>query len=310
MRIAAMAAGAVGGYFAARLAAAGHDAFFIARGAHRDAIAKNGLTVESTLGNLHLPKPNVTDDPAKVGSVDIVLFAVKLWGTEKAAEQARPLVGTNTRVITLQNGVDSVERIVPILGVEQTVGGVANISATVAAPGVIKHLSQTAKIHFGRFDQQPDGMLDAFVNAGKAAKLDIWRSSDIERELWEKFVLLTALAGATAALRSPISPIMTDVELRDFFRELMQEAFAVGKAKGIALDPGFVDERMSFVANNVEPSRKASMAYDLEHGRRLEFDWLTGKVRALGRDLGIPTPASDAVYLVLKLHRLGKLGAE
>jgi 2-dehydropantoate 2-reductase len=135
MRIAAMAAGAVGGYFAARLAAASHDVFFIARGAHRDAIAKNGLTVESALGDLHLPNPNVTDDPAKIGPVDIVLFAVKLWDTEKSAEQARPLVRENTRVITLQNGVDNVERIAPILGIEQTIGGVANISATVAAPG-------------------------------------------------------------------------------------------------------------------------------------------------------------------------------
>src|SRR3974377_1725622 len=128
MRIAAMAAGAVGGYFAARLAAAGHDVFFIARGAPREAIAKHGLKVESFLGDLHLTKPNVTDDPAKVGPVDIVLFAVKLWDTEKAAKQARPLVGENTRVITLQNGVDSVERIAPILGIEQTISGAAQLS--------------------------------------------------------------------------------------------------------------------------------------------------------------------------------------
>ena len=208
-------------------------------------------------------------------------------------------------MITLQNGVDSVEHIALILGVEQTIGGVANISTTVAAPGVIKHLSQIAKIHFGRSDQHPDRVLDAFADAGKAANLDIWLSSDIKRELWEKFIFLTALAGAIAALRSPIGPILADPELRDFFRALMQEAFAVGKAIGVALDSGFVDERMNFVANNVEPSRKASMAYDLEHGRRLELDWLTGKVRALGRALAIPTPATDAVYAVLKVHRLG-----
>ena len=173
MRIAVMAAGAVGGYFGARLAAASHDVFFIARGAHRDAIAKSGLTIESVLGDLHLPKPNVTDDPAKVGPVDIVLFAVKLWDTETAAEQARPLVGENTRVITLQNGVDSVERIAPILGVEQTVGGAAYISATIAAPGVIKHLSQLARMRFGHPDKRPDDKLNAFVDASKAAKLDI-----------------------------------------------------------------------------------------------------------------------------------------
>ena|SRR5262249_19500528 len=305
MRIAAMAAGAVGGYFAARLAAAGHDVSFIARGPHRDAIARNGLTVESALGDLHLPKPHVTDDPAKVGLVDIVLFAVKLWDTESAAEQARPLVGESTRVITLQNGVDSVERIAPILGAERTIGGVATISATVVAPGVIKHLSQIAKIQFGRSDQRPDGRLEAFVDAGKAAALDIALSPDIERELWEKFISITGLAGATAALRSPIGPIMADPDLRSFFRALMDEALAVGRAKGVNLDSGFVDQRMNYVANKIEPGRKASMAYDLEHGKRLELDWLTGKVRTLGRTLRISTPANDAVYMVLKLYRLG-----
>ena len=303
MRIAAMAAGAVGGYFGARLAAAGHDVFFIARGAHRDAIAKSGLTIESLLGDLHLPKPNVTDDPAKVGPVDIVLFAVKLWDTEKAAEQARPLVGENTRVITLQNGVDSVERIAPILGIEQTIGGLASISASIVAPGVIKHTSQPAKLRFGHPDKRADDKLNAFVDASKAAKLDIALAADIQRELWEKFIFLTALAGSTASLRSSIGPIIADPELRGFFRALMEEAFAVGKAKGVALNTAFLDEQMRFVVNQIEPGRKASMAYDLERGKRLELDWLTGKVRALGRRLGIPTPASDAVYIVLKLHR-------
>jgi 2-dehydropantoate 2-reductase len=303
MRIAAMAAGAVGGYFGARLAAAGHDVFFIARGAHRDAIAKSGLKIESLLGDLHLPKPNVTDDPAKVGPVDIVLFSVKLWDTEKAAEQARPLVGENTRVITLQNGVDSVERIAPILGIEQTIGGLASISASIVAPGVIKHTSQLAKLRFGHPDKRADDKLNAFVDASKAAKLDIALAADIQRELWEKFIFLTALAGSTASLSSSIGPIIADPELRGFFRALMEEAFAVGKAKGVALNTAFLDEQMRFVVNQIEPGRKASMAYDLERGKRLELDWLTGKVRALGRRLGIPTPASDAVYIVLKLHR-------
>jgi 2-dehydropantoate 2-reductase len=303
MRIAAMAAGAVGGYFGARLASAGHDVFFIARGAHRDAIAKSGLKIESLLGDLHLPKPNVTDDPAKVGPVDIVLFAVKLWDTEKAAEQARPLVGENTRVITLQNGVDSVERIAPILGIEQTIGGLASISASIVAPGVIKHTSQPAKLRFGHPDKRADDKLNAFVDASKVAKLDIALAADIQRELWEKFIFLTALAGSTASLRSSIGPIIADPELRGFFRALMEEAFAVGKAKGVALNTAFLDEQMRFVVNQIEPGRKASMAYDLERGKRLELDWLTGKVRALGRRLGIPTPASDAVYIVLKLHR-------
>lgn len=300
-----MAAGAVGGYFGARLAAAGHDVFFIARGAHRDAIAKNGLKIESVHGDLHVPKPNVTDDPGKVGPVDIVLFAVKLWDTETAAAAASPLLGPDSRLITFQNGIDNVERLSAVLGADRVVGGAAYIATTIASPGVIKHTSQFATIRFGRADKKLDEKLNAFVNVGKAAKLDIDLSADIARELWQKFIFLTAMAGSTASLRSTIGPIIADLELRGFFRGLMDEAFAVGKAKGVALDPAYLDERMNFLINKVEPGMRASMAHDLERGNRLELDWLAGKVRALGREFGIPTPASDTVYTVLKLHRMG-----
>jgi 2-dehydropantoate 2-reductase len=300
-----MAAGAVGGYFGARMATAGHDVFFIARGANLAAIKSNGLKIESVHGDLHLPKPNVTDDPKSIGAVDIVLFAVKLWDTEKAAEQARPLVGPESRVITLQNGVDSVERVAPILGKEQTLGGATYIATTIAAPGVIKHTSTFAKMRFARADKKPDDKLNAFVTAGKAAKLDIDISDDIQRERWEKFIFLTAMAGATAGLRSSIGPIVTDPELRAFFRQLMTEAQAVGRAQGVALDDAYIEGRMKFLEDVVEPGMKASMAHDLERGNRLELDWLTGKVRELGRAHNIPTPASDTVYTVLKLHRMG-----
>ncbi|MGA7041140.1 MAG: 2-dehydropantoate 2-reductase [Pseudolabrys sp.] len=305
MRIAAMAAGAVGGYFGARLAAAGHDVFFIARGAHRDAIVKNGLKIESVHGDMHLAKPNVTDDPAEVGPVDIVLFAVKLWDTESAAEAARPLLGPDSRLITVQNGIDSVDRLSAVLGADRVVGGAAYIATVMASPGVIKHTSQFAILRIGRADKKPDAKLSAFVDAGKAAKLDINLSADIQRELWQKFIFLTAMAGSTASLRSTIGPIIADPELREFFHALMEEAFAVGKAKGVALDHAYIDERMNFLVNKIEPGMRASMAHDLERGNRLELDWLAGKVRALGREFGIPTPASDTVYTVLKLHRMG-----
>ncbi|HXZ21973.1 MAG TPA: 2-dehydropantoate 2-reductase [Pseudolabrys sp.] len=306
MRIAAMAAGAVGGYFGARLAVAGHDVFFIARGAHRDAMQKNGLKIESVHGDLHLPRPNVADDPGKVGPVDIILFAVKLWDTETAAAAARALLGPDSRLITFQNGVDSVERVSAVLGAERTIGGAAYIATTIAAPGVIRHTSQFAVMRFGHADKRPDDKLNAFVEAGKAARLDIALSADIGRELWQKFIFLTAMAGSTASMRSPIGPIVADPELRGFFRALMEEAFAVGKAKGVALESSYLDERMNFVVNKCEPGMKASMAHDLERGNRLELDWLAGKVRALGRSLNIPTPASDTVYTTLKLYRMGK----
>ena len=305
MRIAAMAAGAVGGYFGARLAAAGHDVFFIARGAHRDAIVKNGLKIESVHGDMHLAKPNVIDDPAEAGPVDIVLFAVKLWDTESAAEAARPLLGPDSRLITFQNGIDSVDRLSAVLGADRVVGGAAYIATVMASPGVIRHTSQFAILRIGRADKKPDVKLSAFVDAGKAAKLDIDLSADIQRELWQKFIFLTAMAGSTASLRSTIGPIIADPELREFFHALMEEAFAVGKAKGVALDHAYIDERMNFLVNKIEPGMRASMAHDLERGNRLELDWLAGKVCALGREFGIPTPASDTVYTVLKLHRTG-----
>jgi 2-dehydropantoate 2-reductase len=205
----------------------------------------------------------------------------------------------------LQNGVDSVERIAPILGADQTIGGVAYIATVIASPGVIKQTSQIAKMRFGRADKKPDEMLQAFVNAGKAAKIDVDISADIQRERWEKFAFLTAMAGSTAALRSPIGPIAADPELRGFFRRLMEEAFAIAKAKGVSLDPAYIEERMTFLQTKVEPGMKASMAHDLERGNRLELDWLAGRVREHGRALNIPTPASDTVYTVLKLHRMG-----
>ena len=305
MKIAVMAAGAVGGYFGARMAAAGHDVHFIARGDNLAAMKANGLQIESVHGDLHLHNVNATSDPKQVGPVDIVMFAVKLWDTEKAAEQARPLIGPGTRLITFQNGVDSVERIAPILGAEHTVGGVAAIASVIAAPGIIRHTSAFATIRFGHIDGHGDLLLHAFLEAGKAAKLDIGISADIQIDRWQKFIFLTAMSGATSALRSPIGPIVADAELRDFFRQLMEEALAVGRAKGVQLDQTVIDARMEFVINKVERGMKASMAHDLDRGNRIELDWLSGKVREFGRELGIPTPASDTVWTVLKLHRMG-----
>ncbi len=305
MRIAIMAAGAVGGYFGARLAKAGHDVVFIARGAHLDAIRKNGLKIESALGDLHLTNVKATDDPASVGPVDIVMFAVKLWDTEKTGEQTKPLVGPDTRVITLQNGVDSVERLLPILGADHVVGGTTHVVTVIAAPGVIRQTSQFAQFRCGFPDRRDDARLQAFVAAAQAAGIDAILSDDIERDRWQKFVLLTGTSGATASMRSTLGPIMGDPDTRAFFRKIMQETFAVARAKGIGVPDDYVDRQMAF-ADSATPTMKASQFNDLEAGNRLELDWLAGKVVALGRELGVPTPANEAVYAVLKLHRMGR----
>jgi 2-dehydropantoate 2-reductase len=305
MRIAAMAAGAVGAYFGARLAKAGHEVFFIARGAHRDAMLANGLAVHSVHGDVHLPKPNVSDDPAKVGPVDVVLFAVKLWDTEAAAEAARPLLGPNTRVISLQNGVDSYERIAPIVGAERAIPGVTYVVTMIERPGVIKHASQFQSIICGPVDGRKDAPLQAFVDAAKAAGIDITLSDNIQRDRWHKFIFLSGTSGATSVTRTSMGPILADPDMRAMFRSIMAEALAVGRATGVALDPGFADDRMAFADKNLPFGMKASMANDLDRGNRLELDWLAGEIRRLGRQYNIPTPVNDTIYAALKLYRMG-----
>jgi 2-dehydropantoate 2-reductase len=305
MRIAVMAAGAVGGYFGARLAAAGHEVSFIARGAHLDAILAQGLRVESPLGNLHIRNATATSEPRDVGSADIVLFAVKLWDTEIAATAARPLVGPATRVITFQNGVDSVERLQPILGADQVVGGTTHMASVVSAPGVIAHTSAFAQMRCGHVDGRGDAVLAGFVEAARAAGIDAQLSADINLDRWKKFTFLVGLAGATGTTRLPLGPILADPDTRAFFLDLMQEVVAVGRAGGVALPPDFAQDRLAF-ADTTPPGFKASLLHDLERGNRIELDWLAGKVVELGRSRNVPTPANRAVYAALKLHRQGR----
>ena len=305
MRIAVMAAGAVGGYFGARLAAAGHDVAFIARGAHRDAMRRDGLKIESSLGDLHLKGLSVTDDPREVGPVDVVLFAVKLWDTDTAGEQARPLLGPKTRLITLQNGVDSVERLAPLLGNEATIGGATYVVTTIARPGVLRHTGTIARIRCGRLDRRPDPGLAGYVEEMKTAKLDITLSDNMLLDLWKKFVLLSGTSGITAGTRQPLGVIRDDEDMRALLYKLMHETMAVGRAAGVEFAPDFPAELDRAVAG-FAPDMRASMANDLAAGNRLELDWLAGKVVALGRKYAVPTPAQEAVYAILKPYRMGR----
>lgn len=305
MRIAVMGAGGVGGYFGARLAHAGQDVAFIARGAHLAAMRERGLTVKSSQGDLHLARPTVTDDPATLGWFDVVLFAVKLWDTEIAAAAARPLVGPDSRVITLQNGVDSVERLQPILGSDHVVGGTTHMATVISAPGVISHTSQFALMRCGRVDSRPDPRLAAFVECARAAGIEASLADDINLDRWKKFTFLVGLSGATGMMRLPLGPILADRDTRAFFLALMQEVVAVGRAGAIALPADFAQERLAF-ADTTPPGFKASLLHDLERGNRIELDWLAGKVVELGHARDIATPANAAVYAALKLHRNGK----
>ncbi len=307
MRIAVMAAGAVGGYFGARMVAAGHDVAFIARGAHGDAIRRNGLTIESPLGNLYLKNVEVTDDPKQVGAVDVVFFAVKLWDTEAAGEQTRALIGPQTRAITLQNGVDSVERLAPILGSDATIGGATYIVARIARPGVILHTGASAKVLCGRLDGRRDALLAGYIEQTKGANIDIELTDHMLLHLWKKFVLLSGTSSMTSSTRQPLGVIRDDDDMRAFLYKLMHDTMAVGQAAGVRFPPDFQAELDHLVAS-FPSTMKASMANDLEAGNRLELDWLAGKVVALGRKYGVPTPAQEAVYAILKPYRMGRLG--
>ena len=305
MRIAILAAGGVGAYFGARLAAAGHDVHFIARGAHLEAIRRAGLRIISVHGDLHLPKPNATNEPAEIGSVDIVLFAVKLWDVEMAAAFARPLLGERTRVITLQNGVDSYERVSAAIGADHAVLGVANVSSLIVEPGLVRQASSFHAITFGRPDGRADDVLERFAASSAHANCIVKFSNDIQRERWRKFVVLTGTSGATALTRMTLGSILEDPNTRIFLRELMRETLSVGRAEGITLEEGFVEERMAYLDASAPREMRTSMAHDVMRGNRLEVDWLNGHVSRLGRVHGIPTPRNDTVYAGLKLHRMG-----
>lgn len=306
MRVAVMAAGAVGAYFGGRLAEAGHEVHFIARGAHGDAIRNNGLKVESPLGDIHIKNANVTDDPKTIGPVDLVLFAVKLWDTEKAGELTKPMVKPQTRVLTMLNGVDSVERLTPILG-DVVCAAPTRISALITGPGVIAHKGNFANLTTGFLDGRDDARLKALVEEMKAAKVEAEFSRGIEKVWWEKFVFLASFSAITASTRSSVGPIMKDPDTRELFRKLLHEVEAVGIRKGVPLQ-GVAEKSFKFAQANAEtaPHLRASMAEDVERGNRLETEWLQGKVAALGRELGVPAPAHETIYATLKLIKDGK----
>ncbi|HEX7127594.1 MAG TPA: 2-dehydropantoate 2-reductase [Thermodesulfobacteriota bacterium] len=306
MKIAIMGSGGVGGYVGARLAKAGHDVRFIARGAHLRAMREEGLGVESPRGRIHLHPVEVTDDPAAVGPVDLVVFAVKLWGAEAAARQILPMLGPDTAVVTFQNGVEANDMLGAVVGRERLVGGVCYIATVIERPGVIRHTGQMARFVMGEFGGGRTKRIEAIEAAFRRADgLDFEVSADIEAAIWQKFVFLTALAALTAMTRMPIGPIREDPDARAFFLDLMREVVAVGRARGVRLDPAFADERLAF-ADTLPAEMKASMAHDLERGNPLEVHWLSGAVVRLGAEAGVPTPANRAAYVALKLHADGR----
>jgi 2-dehydropantoate 2-reductase len=308
MRIAVVGAGGVGGGFGAALAKAGADVTFIARGAHLAAMRSAGLKVISPRGDTHLMPTQATDNPADVGKVDVVLFSVKLWDVESAGQHIKPLIGPETAVIPLQNGIDAHERLIPIMGADAVMGGVAQISASITAPGEITQVGTFMRMIFGELDGRRSARAERFLALCQKAGFDVTLSEAILTELWMKFILLASNAGMMALARQPIGRLRDDPDMRPIFLAAYREVIAVGRAKGVALPHDAVDRVIDFT-NHTPPTMKASMALDLERGNRLEVPWLSGKVVELGKQFGIPTPTHAMMYAMLKPYAMGKAGA-
>jgi len=305
MRIAVMGAGGVGGYFGARLADAGHDVAFIARGRHLLAMKERGLLVTSALGDVRLLRPVVTDDPSTLGWFDVVLFAVKLWDTESAAAAIKPLLAAGGVVIPFQNGVESIERVAAVVGDAQVMGGVAYIAAKIASPGVIAHTGTMARLRFGAVLPEQEPAAAELFDACKLAGIDAEVVADIRKALWMKFVFLVALSGVTAATRQPIGVIRKDPLLRATFEAAMRETWAVGRARGVALSDDFVESQMTF-GDGLPVEMKASMLHDLDAGNRLEAPWLSGAVARMATEAGLSAPVNATLYAAVKPYCMGR----
>lgn len=304
MRIAVIGAGGVGGAFGAALATAGADVTFVARGAHLDAIRANGLRIQGGRGDTLIHPAQATDDPASIGPVDIVMFCVKLWDVESAGERIRPLIGADTAVIPFQNGIDAADRLIPILGPRAVMGGVAQISATISSPGVISQTGTFMRLVFGELAGGRSERGEAFLALCKKAGFDATHSANILTDIWMKFIILATNSGFTAASRSPIGKLRDDPDIMPLWDEATHEVIAIARAKGVTL-PDDIAERTRAFTRQAPPAMMASMAHDLLRGGRLELPWLSGKVVALGRELGIPTPVHAVLHAVLKPHSNG-----
>ncbi len=305
MKIAVIGAGGVGGTFGAALAKAGADVWFLARGAHLDAMRANGLRVTGGRGGAVIVTPaQATDDAAAIGPAEIVLFCVKLWDVESAGERIRPIVGPRTAVIPLQNGIDAADRLIPILGSDAVMGGVAQVSATIEAPGVVRQTGTFMKLIFGELVGGRSARGETFLAMCGAAGFDAEHSDRIRTELWLKFIILATNSAITAATRTSLGKLRADPEIMALFDAASREVVAVGRAKGIALPEDAAERNAAFIAN-APAAMMASMAHDLIRGNRIELPWLSGKVVAMGRELGVPTPTHAVLHAILKPYTDG-----
>jgi 2-dehydropantoate 2-reductase len=300
MRIVVMGAGGTGGYFGAKLARAGEDVTFVARGAHLAAIREHGLRVQSALeGDWSVQAPAL-ERVDGLPPADVILFCVKSYDTDRASEVIRPVIGPGTGVLSIQNGVDNEDTLTRILGAGHVMGGVAQVFATIAEPGVIRH-TLLGRIIFGEMDGEESQRARAFLAACGRAGIPAELTRNIVRALWEKYVFLAAHAGMTALTRCPAGVIRRLPETRRMYRFLLEEMAALGGVAEAGLDDGIVDRCMQLL-DGLGANAYTSLHFDLTHGKRLELEALHGHAVRLGERYGIPTPMLLAVYAALRPH--------
>lgn len=304
MRIAVIGAGGIGAIYGAALAKSGNDVIFVARGAHLKAMREEGLRIEGDRGETHIKPAQATHDPATIGPVDYVLLCVKLWDVEKAGEQIRPIVGPETAVVPVQNGVDAHERLIPILGKAAVMGGSAFVTGSIIAPGVVRQTGTYFQMTFGELNGRISPRAERLRDLCAAAGIDGVLSPDILVPLWEKFVLLVPVSSVNALTRVQMGRYRNDPDAWGLVEAILRESVAVGRAEGVALAPD-AEERGLANIRLMPDHHMTSMGNDLLRGNRLELPWFAGKVVELGHRHGIPTPVTAFAYAALKLHANG-----
>ena len=305
MRIATVATGGIGGFLAVRLASSGHQVATIARGSHLAAIVENGLTLDGPSGVEHIRPWIATDTPSEVGVVDAIIFGVKGDALEDAARACMPMLGPDTVVVPFLNGVEASDRLIEILPERNVANGMAQVSTTIASPGVIKQTGEFNVFTFAERDSRPSERINALRNAINSAGSSAPPTDDIERDLWSKFVLFSAVSGVTAAGRCTINDIVSTPQLGDLFRKVVSETASVGRALGVSLDEA-IEESTWSAARSLPPKMRASTAIDLENGRPLEIEWISGAVARLSKKARVEAPINAALYALLLPHKNGR----
>jgi 2-dehydropantoate 2-reductase len=306
MHILVMGAGGVGGFFGAKLWKSGESVTLVARGEHLAAIRRDGLRIRSASEGEYVVRPEAVAEPKGLPPADVVLFCVKSFDTERAAEQLRPVVGPETAVLSLQNGIDNEDKIDAILGAGHALGGVAQVFAVIERPGVIAH-HFAGRIIFGELDGRRSARAERLLGALERAGIAVELTTRVRRALWEKYLFICAVAGMTAVTRSPIGVIRDTPEAWAMFRRILEEMAALAAAADAGL-PGDVVEQIMKLAGAIAPGNHSSLYQDLSQGKRLELEALHGHAVRLGERLGVRLPTVFAVYAALKPHVAGRRG--